>query len=331
MQNKLMNLSQSATLANAINAVVNRSCIVDFGIVKEVPAPGIVTVELAVARKPQEVKVITCVLANIAANAFTLDITPETGDKVLVVYPKRFSVDMFDTEKDEVIIDETASGYNLFSGIAILLNQYRKNQHMNKMLCKEDGITLELGYDEDSEVNNTTVNIAKNGAMTLQTGYNSDAGQYNNDISISEAGIVAVKTAYDKDKGAYKNVIDLTDTGAFKFTVGDNFIQADLSSDGTVSLTDSNGMSMETSSDGVTIDVNGKAEVKIDSSGNVIIDSKNGKLSLKNTAGGSLFDILDGMLQVLNTNLATQGSPAAHTVVPGQFAQQKTKLGMLMQ
>lgn len=62
----------------------------------------------------------------------------------------------------------------------------------------------------------------------------------------------------------------------------------------------------------------------------VAIDGTDGKVSIKN-GQASMYDILKGMLQILNTSLATQGSPAAHTVVPNQFQQQATALDNLME
>ena len=49
------------------------------------------------------------------------------------------------------------------------------------------------------------------------------------------------------------------------------------------------------------------------------------------TPNVSLFNIIEGMLNVLNNSLTTAGSPANHTVVPGQFTQQLTQLRQLME
>lgn len=51
----------------------------------------------------------------------------------------------------------------------------------------------------------------------------------------------------------------------------------------------------------------------------------------KQTPNVSLFNIIKGMLDVLNNSLTTAGSPANHTVVPGQFQQQLTELQQLME
>ena len=68
----------------------------------------------------------------------------------------------------------------------------------------------------------------------------------------------------------------------------------------------------------------------MDKDGNVTIDAKSKKVSIKNTQA-NLFTILNSMLNILNTSLATAGSPANHTVVPNQFSTQAQQLGQLMQ
>jgi hypothetical protein len=72
------------------------------------------------------------------------------------------------------------------------------------------------------------------------------------------------------------------------------------------------------------------ASVHIDTSGNVTVDAKSGKITLKNNEA-SLFDILKSTLSKLNSTLSTSGSPAKHTVDPDQFKNEATKLSKLMQ
>ncbi len=64
---------------------------------------------------------------------------------------------------------------------------------------------------------------------------------------------------------------------------------------------------------------------------NVHIVTNGGKFTIDNGTGQSLYQILYQTLNVLNTSLATQGSPAAHTVVPGQFTTYMTQLQNLME
>lgn len=133
----------SLTLGSVVEAIIKRSCIIDYGIVQKVVADGVVDVSVAVARTNQEMLCMTCVLANIASTAFTLNIKPKVGDRVLVVYPRIYDDDMFtvpDGDKaTEIKINSEAKGYNLMSGIAILVNQYKKASHKNVITVGEDG------------------------------------------------------------------------------------------------------------------------------------------------------------------------------------------------
>ena len=97
---KRLNLAQTSTIRTAIQSMIGRTCIISYGIVKDVPASGIVTVELSVAKSAKDIKVITCVLVNFASNAITIDIVPEKGDKVLVFFPDKFDSEMFSTKKN---------------------------------------------------------------------------------------------------------------------------------------------------------------------------------------------------------------------------------------
>ena len=63
--------------------------------------------------------------------------------------------------------------------------------------------------------------------------------------------------------------------------------------------------------------------------GNITVDAMQGKIALKNNSA-SLYTILKDTLQVLNTSLATSGSPASHVVNPQQFSTQASQLDQLM-
>ena len=247
---------QGLDLSSAIEAMIKRNCIIDFGIVQNVVADGVVDVSVAVSKTAQDMVCMTCVLANIASSNFTLKVVPKKGDRVLVVYPRIFSDTMFNVEGDEtkdvkIVVDKDAKGYNLASGIAVLLNQYKSNAHESVLTFDED-ITFARG--------------------NTQLVLNSD---------------------------------DET-------TFTQNDVQITINKDSEIAVT------------------NGNADITVDKNGNVTIDSKNGKICLKNSMT-SLYTILDGMLNILNSSLATAGSPASHTVVPQQFASQSTQLGQLMQ
>lgn len=310
--------SMSAGFADTVQAIIRRSCMIDYGIVEDVPAKGIVTVALSVANSPKDIKIITCVLACIASSDFAMNISPVKGDKVLVVYPRRYSEEMFDPEKD-IILDKYASGYNLFSGIAILMNQYKPDFHHNFIDFTEGTVTLRLAYSEDDDDNLLVLTTNPDGSFSLNSN--------NNTATLSADGTLHVGVSYDSDNSKEKVTLVVDNEGAVTVNSNDKY-SFNVDKDGAVTLK-SNTVTLSVDKDG-NITITGKAEAKIDKSGNVTIDAKSGKLSLKNSSA-SLYTILNGMLQTLNTSLATAGSPASHKVVPQQFATQSRQLGQLMQ
>lgn len=164
-------IEQSVCFADTVQAMINRSCIIDFGIIKEVVANGVVVVAISVANGAKDIKIITCVLANIASTNFTLNIIPKEGDKVLIVYPRRFSNDMFDTTKQDIIIEKFSSGYNLLSGIAIPISQYKIDGYKN-VLEIEEGIIKYTSEDNWVELNLTesgTIALADSNGNSIET------------------------------------------------------------------------------------------------------------------------------------------------------------------
>ncbi len=164
-----------------VEAIIKRSCIVDFGIIEDVVADGIVKVAVAVSRTPQDMQCMTCVLANIASKAFTLNVKPHKGDRVLIVYPRVYNSKMFNftgSEGDDtkLTVDMNARGYNLMSGIAILINQYKEAGHENLITIEDGNINAKMNKveitttaDGDITVDNgkATVSIDKNGNVSV--------------------------------------------------------------------------------------------------------------------------------------------------------------------
>lgn len=161
-------IAQEAGLnfGSVVEAIIKRSCIIDYGIIQNVVADGVVDVSIAVSRTEQDMFCMTCVLANIASSSFTLNIKPKAGDRVLVVYPRIFDDDMFTVpDGDDAIkpiINFDAKGYNLMSGIAILINQYKEASHKNLFTIDEDGY-----FKFENEDNKTFVEFTKDG-FTIQ-------------------------------------------------------------------------------------------------------------------------------------------------------------------
>ena len=245
--------------SDMLHRVIGNSFIIEYGIIKDIPADGIVTVEMSVAQKNTDVIITNCVLASFASSSFTMNIKPNFDDKVMVLFPRKYHNDMFNVKNNETIISEAGTGYNVLTGVAILLNQFQ-DVHKNFIDIQDGAVTLKMGYSEDEDTNNVEFTSDNDGNIEIK---NPKA-----DIKITSEGEININ--------------------------------------------------------------NGKSEVVIDSDGNIKINAQSGKISLKNNSA-SLFDILDGMLQILNTSLATAGSPASHTVVPQQFAQQSAYLKQLME
>lgn len=177
---------QGLGLSSAIEAMIKRNCIIDFGIVQNIVADGVVDVSVAVSKTAQDMVCMTCVLANIASSNFTLKVVPKKGDRVLVVYPRIFSDTMFNVEGDEtkdtkIVVDKDAKGYNLASGIAVLLNQYKSSGHKN-VITIDDGGTFTfvngkatvnlnsdgyISYEQTEDGNNTLFSFSDDG-FTIQ-------------------------------------------------------------------------------------------------------------------------------------------------------------------
>lgn len=158
-------ISQEAGLNfnTVVEAIIKRSCIIDFGIVQDVVSDGIVDVAVAVSKTKQDMLCMTCVLANIASKAFTLNVKPHKGDRVLVVYPRLYDDKMFNftgSEGDDtkLTVNYEAKGYNLASGIAILLNQYKESGHKNVITIDENGY-----FKYENEDNKTKIEIKDTG------------------------------------------------------------------------------------------------------------------------------------------------------------------------
>lgn len=150
---------------------------------------------------------------------------------------------------------------------------------------------------------------------------------HKNFIDVSD-GKLTMKLAYSEDDEKNLLVLETNELGEITLQTNDNFTET-VNKDGELDIKCNDTNINVNKSNEIAI-TTGKAKVNIDSSGNITIDAMGGKLSLKNDKA-SLFSILDGMLKVLNSSLATQGSPGSHTVIPQQFSQQSTQLGQLMQ
>lgn len=208
---------------SVVEAIIKRSCIIDFGIVQKVITNSIVEVAVAVSRTPQSMLCMTCVLANTAGTSLTVSIKPNEGDRVLVVYPRTFHSKMFNVDSDEakrkeVLIDFDAKGYNLASGIAILMNQYKKSGHKNIITVEDGEVDVKLAYSKDDDKNMFSFSVDKHGAFTIK---NDKAT-----ITVDKDGSISA--------GNDKGTLEIDKQGAF--TVSNDKATATIDKDGNVSI-----------------------------------------------------------------------------------------------
>ena len=165
-------LNNNVDFNTVVETIIKKRCIIDYGIIESVPANGVVEVAVAVSDTPENMYYLTCVLANIASSSFTVNVKPNVGDRVLVVYPRLYDERMFNVpdsaeDKTKIIQNEQANGYNILSGIAILINQYKKSCHKNIIDIADGNIVLKLGYDEDNDKYKLQFNSSTDGSYSV--------------------------------------------------------------------------------------------------------------------------------------------------------------------
>ena len=152
--------------ADATHRRIGATYIVDYGIIKDIPTDGIVTVEMSASKDKQSITITNCILASFASSSFTVKIKPNIDDKVIVLFPKNYSSRMFDKEVNETIISQATEGYCLLGGIAILLNQFQ-DFHKNYIDFSDGCADIKLAYSKDDDKNFISLNTNKDGEITL--------------------------------------------------------------------------------------------------------------------------------------------------------------------
>ena len=152
--------------ADATHRRIGATYIIDYGIIKDIPTDGIVTVEMSASKDKQSITITNCILASFASSSFTVKIKPNIDDKVIVLFPKNYSSRMFDKEVNETIISQATEGYCLLGGIAILLNQFQ-DFHKNYIDFSDGCADIKLAYSEDDDKNFISLNTNKDGEITL--------------------------------------------------------------------------------------------------------------------------------------------------------------------
>ena len=157
MIGKALSYSESAM----VKGIINRTLIVEWGTIKKVVSKGVVEVLLSVTERPENTTLITCVLISPCSASFSINIEPQVDDKVLVLSPRHFDVDMFDvTENTEVIEKPNFTGYNKLSCLAILYNQFRPSSHKQNIDIDSKGIVTLSNTETE---NSLTVDLSDSG------------------------------------------------------------------------------------------------------------------------------------------------------------------------
>lgn len=226
MNNNLLK-SLGISDSDMLHRVIGTTFIVEYGIIKKIPATGIVTVEMAVADSADNIIITNCVLASFSSSSVTVNIKPNIDDKVIVLFPRRFAGKMFNPETNEPIITDCGNGYTLMGGIAILLNQYQETYHKNYIDISDGCITLKMAYSEDDDNNLFTFESNADGELTLVS-----------------------------------NNVQITTNKDSEFTLVSNNVQIAANKDSEITVTNGKATITVDKNGNVTIDAQGKYTVK---------------------------------------------------------------------
>ena len=236
--------SMGIDLGNVIRTLMGQTCIVEYGIVKDVPAKGIVTVLMSVTQIPGDLHATNCVWAGTATGRLAVYSEPQPGDKVLVLFPRLFDPRMFDLEQDEVLTDTGARGYSLLGGIAVPLTQYRPGQHKNALTLDKDGaLALGMHYDDAADKDLVTVSLDKDGNLSAKA--TTDGTTVLWSVAMDGDGI-AVQDNNGNKITMTSSGMEIEDKNGNKITMTDSGME----------IEDKNGCTFVTDSTGTTINGN---------------------------------------------------------------------------
>ena len=226
MNNNLLK-SLGISDSDMLHRVIGTTFIVEYGIIKKIPATGIVTVEMSVADSADNIIITNCVLASFSSSSVTVNIKPNIDDKVIVLFPRRFAGKMFNPETNEPVITDCGNGYTIMGGIAILLNQYQEKYHKNYIDISDGCITLKMAYSEDDDKNLFTFESKAGGELTLVS-----------------------------------NNVQITTNKDSEFTLVSNNVQIAANKDSEITVTNGKAKITVDKNGNVTIDAQGKYTVK---------------------------------------------------------------------
>lgn len=234
MDNSLLTQMENIDFVTAVQNLIKKECIIDFGIVHKVRAKGIVDVVMSVSSTKQNIVLTTCVLANTSSKSFTLDIAPNEGDRVIVFYPRNYDENMFvaDNENKEIIVNSKAKHYSLLGGIAFLFNQCKTRDHKNVLNISEEGNISYIAKDSDDNVIN--------------------------ELALNTDGTAFLKTKAD-NKALHTWELKSNEVSLVSKSGDDTILSLNAKADG-ITLEDKNGCKIVSSSS--SIKINNKLEIK---------------------------------------------------------------------
>ena len=157
-----------AKQSDAIQQVIRRTCIIDYGIVLEVLGQNVVKVGLSVADNNEDVQILVCTLISACSSSIAVNIVPKKGDKVIVFFPRHFNPNMFDVNKEEPIVDSSCKGYTRLSGLAMLANQFNPTAHKNTITVDNGAVTIESAKTKIEIDSDGNVSIDTEGKYTIK-------------------------------------------------------------------------------------------------------------------------------------------------------------------
>ena len=170
-----------ANSSGALQDTLARHVSVDFGIIKSVPARGVVDVLTSAARTPRGVRMVRCVLVSPASELCSVYVEPKEGDKVVVLVPHYFNPGMFSSDSDEPLIDEGTPCNSPSTGLALLLNQVQPSHKNTVSVTSDGGILIKMLHDPDTGDYGLRLSVASDGKVEIE-------GSPSKDLKVTASG-----------------------------------------------------------------------------------------------------------------------------------------------
>ena len=208
-------LAMDFSEGDMVQNILEKRFIIGYGTINDIPFDGVVSVLVSVSKDKSAQQVVTCPYATLMTSSVAVKIKPNIEDKVILVSPQLFDVKMFSKKQLDTIFDETAFGYSALACIALPLSAFRNGEYDNIISIEDGKVKAELAYDENSEKNNFTLDINKDGELEVNCSYKN--GEYQGKLSIDKDGVLTFsnpKTTFTIDNSG--NIKIETD-GKFTF------------------------------------------------------------------------------------------------------------------